>query len=163
MYCRSLEGILRTDLYWDTILIPIIYKIYKTHIDIQKRNETEELPIICTEDLLRHNTLISKIMIKTALQKSSLFKETLNYWAQNLEILSDVLMKNSLDLWFDIEELSYFLRASFTQFFSWQWTIGKKSNRKYLLSMLWEYNFLMLWVCILLLYLYIYIRTHLYH
>lgn len=67
-------------------------------------------------------------MIKTALQKSSLFKETLNYWVQNLEILSDFLMKNSLDLWFDIEEIPYFLRASFALFFPWQWSNREKKN-----------------------------------
>lgn len=57
-------------------------------------------------------------MIKTALQKSNLFKETLNYQVKNLKILSNGLMKNSLDLWFDIEEHSYFLKASFAVFFS---------------------------------------------
>lgn len=71
----------------------------------------KELPIICTENLLWHNTLISKVMIKTALQKSNLFKETLNYWVKNFEILSDILMKNSSDLWFDIEELFHFLKT----------------------------------------------------
>lgn len=71
----------------------------------------KELPIICTENLLWHSTLISKVMIKTALQKSNLFKETLNYWVKNFEILSDILMKNSSDLWFDIEELSHFLKT----------------------------------------------------
>ena len=58
-----------------------ILSVIKAHFSSQKhkKNEIKELPIICTENLLWHNTLISKVMIKTALQKSNLFKETLNY------------------------------------------------------------------------------------
>lgn len=65
-------------------------------------------------------------MIKTALRKSNLFKETLNYSVKNLEILSDVLMKNSLDLFFDIEQLCHFLRTSFALLVSCKWNDNEK-------------------------------------
>ena len=39
-------------------------------------------------------------------------------------------MKNSSDLWFDIEELSHFLKATFAIFFSRKWNDREKIQQK---------------------------------
>lgn len=67
-------------------------------------------------------------MIKTALQKSNLFKDTLNYWVKYLKIWSD-LVKNSLDLWFDMKCFLIFYDLLSLYSFHDNGVIGKKSNK----------------------------------